>query len=81
MSRVMSKAGTTKLEARAFMERWKTVNAMEKQALRITSADEKLNQLAELMTLAAEFGWKRKFKREERKVRDRWNRLRKVCSV
>jgi hypothetical protein len=65
----------------AFVERRKTVNALEKETLRNTSADEKLNQLVMLMTSASELGWNKKLRREDKKVRVRWNKLRKVYHV
>jgi len=70
-----------KSQARAFMKRWKLVNTMEKQALRVTSVEEKFNQLAILMISAGQLGWKMKLEDEVREVRDRWNELREVYRV
>jgi len=68
----------TRSEARAFRRRWEIVNNVEKKMLRIASADEKLEHLAMLMSLAKELGWKTTSGGEVRHVRDRWNKLRKA---
>ncbi len=68
----------TKSDASAFARRWKIVNDTEKRMLRATSEEEKLEHLIMLMDLAKELDWKMSFKAEVNKVRDRWNKLRKV---
>ncbi len=70
-----------KSEAKAFRKRWKIVNTFEKEELRATSMDEKLEQLMVLMTLAKELGWTIALEVEAIAVRDRWNKLRKVYHV
>jgi hypothetical protein len=77
----MAKELIKKSQARAFMKRWKFVNAVEKQAMQATPVDEKFNQLVILMISADELGWRMKLEGEVRKVRDRWNELREVYHV
>lgn len=71
----------TKSDALAFARRWKIVNDTEKRMLRVASNEEKFEHLTMLMDLAKELGWKTSFKVEVSKVRDRWNKLRKVYHV
>lgn len=68
----------TKSEAVAFRRCWKMVNDFEKKELRALPANEKLGQLAMLMTLAEELNWTEALEKETGKVRNRWNKLRKA---
>jgi hypothetical protein len=68
----------TSAEAKSFRERWKTVNAAEREELINTPVMRKLLQLAALMASAEKMGWTETLATEETEVRDRWNRLRKV---
>ena len=65
-------------EARAWKERWKLVNTMEIEELRMTSLEVKLQQLCSMMALARELGWTEQRAEGEDEVRERWNRLRKA---
>lgn len=78
MKKSVIKNRITKSDARAFRRRWEIVNNVEKDMLRITSADEKLEHLAMLMSFAKELGWNTSFRAEVSKVRERWNKLRKA---
>lgn len=71
----------TESEARAFRKRWKIVNTFEKEELRATSMDKKIEQLIILMDLTKELGWTMALEVEANEVRDRWNKLRKVYHV
>ncbi|MBI4381595.1 MAG: hypothetical protein HY574_10475 [candidate division NC10 bacterium] len=68
----------TKAQARAFRERWKAVNAAEREELRATTVTAKLRQLAALMGSVRIRGWEKPLATEEAEIRDRWKRLRKV---
>ena len=68
-------------QARAFVKRWALVSALEKETLKATPVDDKFRQLAVLMISADRMGWKTKAEREEKEIRDRWNKLRKVYRV
>jgi len=68
----------TSAAAKAFRERWKAVNAAEREELLETPIMRKLLQLAALMASAEKMGWTETLAAEEAEVRDRWRRLRKV---
>jgi transcriptional regulator with XRE-family HTH domain len=68
----------TREEAQAFKQRWKVVNAAEKEELASTPMAHKFRQLAALMTSAEELGWTEALAAEESQVRDRWTRLRRA---
>ena len=71
----------TKTQARAFRERWKAVNAAEREELRATTVAAKLRQLAALMGSVRTRGWEKPSAAEEAEIRDRWKRLRKAFGV
>ena len=81
MKKLKIKNQITKSEAMAFKQRWEIVNAFEKKELCNTCMDEKIEQLNILMTSAKEVGWTKTMEAEVNKVRDRWNRLRRVYHV
>jgi hypothetical protein len=68
----------TKVEARAFRERWQLVNAREEEELRSTSLEERLQQFNTLLGWAHELGWAAALGEGETEVRKRWARLRKA---
>lgn len=68
----------TSAEAKSFRERWKTVNAAEREELLKTPVMRKLLQLAALMASVKPMGWTEALAAEEAEVRDRWSRLRKA---
>ncbi len=68
-------------EARAFRERWRIVNAAEREELQATPPEIKLRQLAALMASVAQLGWTEALAAEEAEVRERWNRLRRAYGV
>jgi hypothetical protein len=78
MKKVSRHSQISKRDAVAFRKRWKMVNAIQEEELRALSPDEKLGQLSMLMTLAKELDWTEALAREASKVRNRWNKLRKV---
>ena len=65
-------------EARAAKRRWENVNKAEHQELRKTPLSAKIISLAALMSSVKGMGWKKALSEEEREVRLRWQRLRKV---
>ena len=71
----------TKMEARAFRTRWKIVNRAEREELRGTPINKKFEQLAALMSSVKELGWTKPLAAEEKEVRERWNKLRKLYHV
>ncbi len=78
MKKMNSHHQITRADAVAFRRRWKIVNALEIEKVRALSPDEKLDQLSTLMALAKELDWTAALEREASKVRNRWNKLRKV---
>jgi hypothetical protein len=71
----------TKGEARDWVLRWRLVSDRQARELRALTPDQKLGQLADLCGWIAAFGWDEKLRDEERRVRDRWNRLRRIYRV
>jgi len=71
----------TSSQARAFRARWQVVNDAEREELRRTPLETKLQQLASLMALARQLGWTDALAQEQGEVRERWSRLRKVYGV
>ena len=76
MKKPKTKIQITRSEAVSFMKRWEIVNTFQKEELRVLSVDEKLGQLAMLMTLAKELEWTVATDIEVSTTRDRWNKLR-----
>jgi hypothetical protein len=76
MARMISKS-----EGKAFLRRWRLVNAREKKELRKTPLEVKLRQLAALMASANQMGWTDALAEGEAEVRDRWQRLRKLYLI
>ena len=68
----------TKEQARAFKDRWKLVNEYEKEELRRTPPDLRLQQFNTLLTWTHEFGWTEALAEGEAEVRERWVRLKKA---
>jgi len=71
----------TKEEALEFRARWVAVNALQDDETRRTSLSEKLRQLEALVLSARALGWEQALRAGEEEVRDRWNLLRRRCSV
>lgn len=71
----------TKKEAIEFKKRWEAINAFEHEELRRVSMEMKLQQLAALMASVKELGWHKALSEGEERLRDRWNRLRRVYNV
>jgi hypothetical protein len=73
-------AGSTlsRKDGRAWRARWKAVRKAELAELRATPLDVKLRQLDALMASAHLFPKTAAEEKEERMVRNRWNRLRKI---
>lgn len=65
-------------EARAAKRRWENVNKAEHGELRKTPMSAKIISLAALMSSVKGMGWEKALSEEERKVRLRWQRLRKI---
>lgn len=66
----------TKKEMKAYMKRWELVNEREREELRRTSMEKKLEQIDILMNSARQFGWGKKLSSEDKEVWQRWNLLR-----
>jgi hypothetical protein len=62
----------SKKQARAFAERWRLVEEIERAELRETSPARKLEQLAALMASARALGWETTSAEEVEAVRERW---------
>jgi hypothetical protein len=71
----------SKKEGKAFLRRWRLVNAREIKELRETPLDIKLCQLAALMASAKQMGWTDALREGEAEVRARWQQLRKANGV
>jgi hypothetical protein len=69
----------TATEAQAYAERWKLVNAAEREEVRTTPVDRKFRQLAALMASVNQLGWSSDLAAGEEEVRERWRQLRKGC--
>jgi hypothetical protein len=67
----------SKGEARAFLRRWRIVNAEEQKQLRRTSMSQKLQQLNQLLAWSKYFGRKIPRANEAATVRRRWLELRR----
>lgn len=78
---IVVKSRLTKAQARAFVARWRAVNAAEIRELRAASVERKLRQLAALMASAEQLGWTEALAAEEAVVRERWRRLRQAYGV
>lgn len=72
------KSRLTKTEANAFRARWAAVNRAELEELRAATLDEKIGQLAALMSSVEKMGWSETLASEASEVRERWGRLRKA---
>ena len=75
------KPSISKSHARAFQSRWQAANEAEREELRRTSVEIKLQQLNSLFAMARQMGWTEALAAEENEVRERWNRLRKAYGV
>ncbi len=71
----------TREEALEFKRRWELVNEAERQELRETTPAKKLRQLATLMEWVKNFGWSEALKSEEKEVRERWIKLKRLYHV
>lgn len=72
---------TTKLnkaDVRAWMERWKVVNELEREELQSTPIEAKFRRLGILMHTARALGWKTSTQSEIDTVRSRWLRLKRA---
>ena len=76
-----SRKQLTKDMANAFRDRWKLVNAAEREELRRTSLSKKLQQLSSLMLSVKDLGWHKALSEGESELRERWNRLRMAYHV
>lgn len=70
----------TRADARAYAERWKRVESLQRRELLAISPTEKFQQLCELMEWARAFGWETSLAAEEQQVRERWILLRRRLS-
>jgi transcriptional regulator with XRE-family HTH domain len=75
----VSGARLTRGEAQAFKQRWKAVNAAEKEELASTTVADKFRQVAALLESVGKLGWAEAQTTEEDQVRQRWARLRREC--
>jgi hypothetical protein len=66
----------TAKQAKAFRQRWATINAAEIAELRASSLAGKFRQLVALMSSARSFGWHKPLA-DDSAVRARWRRLRR----
>jgi hypothetical protein len=71
----------TREEARAYLARWRLVNAREREELRAAAPEAKLRQLAALMESVDALGWRDVLAQGEDEVRERWGQLRKAYGV
>jgi len=69
----------TRGEAQAFKQRWKAVNAAEREELASTPVADKFRQVAALVASAKKLGWNENLAAEEDIIRQRWARLRREC--
>jgi hypothetical protein len=67
----------SKIEARAFLQRWRIANARERKLRRRMSMHQKLQQLNQLLAWGKHLGWKHSAAHEADKVRKRWLELRR----
>jgi len=68
----------SKREAKAAKRRWENVNAAELRELKKTPLLTKTIQLAALMSSVRSMGWQKALSGQEKEVRVRWQKLRKV---
>ena len=68
-------------EARAYLSRWALVREVEVEELRRTSIETKLRQLEALFASSAVFGADPDLSVEDRRVEDRWARVRRALSA
>jgi hypothetical protein len=72
------KRSLTKLQAKAFRQRWQSVNAREVSELREASPELRWRQLNSLLGWTQTLGWTEALREGEAEVRRRWIRLRKA---
>jgi hypothetical protein len=72
----LKKRRLTPEEARAFKERWRFVNEMDRLELERLTVDDRIRQLAVLMTSVDSFGWAEKLQAESDASWKNWQRLR-----
>jgi hypothetical protein len=68
----------TKNEARAFKQRWASVNAAERQELPAAPVAQKFRQSEALLASARHPGWTESPAYDEAGVWERWTRLRRI---
>lgn len=68
----------TKEEARQFKARWKLVNEFLSEEARRTPVSLKLHQLSLMYETAVALGWSDGLRKDEEKVRERWQRLKEA---
>jgi hypothetical protein len=68
----------TKQEAEWWQARWRAVEEAEREELRATPLEVKLQQLAGLMAAARDLGWTEALAEEAVEVRERWRKIRKA---
>jgi hypothetical protein len=69
--------GVTPAEARAYLARWKRVNAHITAERRAMSPTERFRDLVDLMQWVDLFGSRQALEADEKQARDVWNRLRR----
>lgn len=74
-------AGISPKEARAYFSRWALVHEVEVGELRRTSIETKLRQLEALFASSEVFGADPDLSVEDRRVEDRWVRIRRALSA
>ncbi len=70
----------SKADLRAWMDRWKVVNAIEREELQNTPIETRFLQVAAMMRMARAFGWDAESQGEVEQVREIWVRLKKKAA-
>jgi hypothetical protein len=63
-------------QAAAYVERWRLVDAFEREELRRTPPAAKLHQVEMLAEMADALGWREALEADDARVRELWRRLR-----
>ena len=66
---------------RGYLERWKRINAFEREELRQMSPETRLRQFFSLMEMARVMDWETSTKAEIEEVRSRWVKLKAAYGV
>jgi hypothetical protein len=68
-------------QAAAYAEKWRLVGEVEREELRRTAVETKLEQLEALTEMAEELGWREALEADDARVREVWQRLRAACGA